>query len=144
MTSIPAWFMWAALSACFAALTAVFAKTGVRDVNPDLAMAVRTIVVAILIVPFVIAAGKWSNPFDLPGRAKTFLLLSALATGASWLCYFRAIQVGELTKVAMVDKTSIVLVLLLSMIFLGERPSIRDWAGIALIAAGLAMFLVRR
>ena len=143
-TSVPAWFVWAALSACFAALTAVFAKAGVRDIDADLAMAIRTLIVALLAVPFVLATGKWANPFELPMRARTFLVLSALATGASWLCYFRAIQVGDLAKVAVVDKTSVALVLLLAMLFLGERPSGRDWAGIVLILSGVGQLVLKR
>jgi transporter family protein len=135
-TSVPAWFVWAALSACFAALTAVFAKAGVRDIDADLAMAIRTLIVALLAVPFVLATGKWANPFELPMGARTFLVLSALATGASWLCYFRAIQVGDLTSVA--------LVLLLAMLFLGERPSGRDWAGIVLILSGVGLLVLKR
>jgi len=142
--NLPAWFVWAALSACFAALTAIFAKAGVRDIDSDLAMAVRTIVVALLVVPFVLVAGKWSNPFVLPMRAKAFLLLSALATGASWLCYFRAIQIGDLSKVALVDKASVVLVLLFAVAFLGERPSGRDWIGILLVLSGLGLLVMRR
>lgn len=141
--AVPAWFAWAALSACFAALTAVFAKAGVRDIDADLAMALRTIIVAALVVPFVLATGKWSDPFALPARARLFLVLSALATGASWLCYFRAIQAGELAKVALVDKTSVVL-LLFALVFLGERPSGRDWLGMLLVLSGLAVMLVRR
>lgn len=131
--ALPAWLVWAGLSACFAALTAVFAKAGVRDVDSDLAMALRTIIVALLVVPFA-----------LPARAKAFLVLSALATGASWLCYFRAIQVGELAKVAVVDKTSVVLVLLFAVVFLGEKPSGRDWLGMLLVLSGLAMLAFRR
>ncbi|KAF1686938.1 transporter [Pseudoxanthomonas broegbernensis] len=142
--ALPAWLAWAALSACFAALTAVFAKAGVRDVDSDLAMALRTIMVALLVVPFVVATGKWADPFALPTRAQAFLVLSALATGASWLCYFRAIQVGELTKVALVDKTSVLLVLLFAVVFLGEKPSGRDWLGILLVLSGLAMLTFRR
>lgn len=141
---LPAWLAWAGLSACFAALTAVFAKAGVRDVNSDLAMALRTIIVALLVVPFVVITGKWADPFALPARAKAFLVLSALATGASWLCYFRAIQVGELAKVAVVDKTSVVLVLLFAVVFLGEKPSGRDWLGMLLVLSGLAMLAFRR
>ena len=140
-TSVPAWFVWAALSACFAALTAVFAKAGVRDIDADLAMAIRTLIVALLAVPFVLATGKWANPFELPMGARTFLVL---ATGASWLCYFRAIQVGDLAKVAVVDKTSVALVLLLAMLFLGERPSGRDWAGIVLILSGVGLLVLKR
>jgi len=141
---LPAWFVWAALSACFAALTAIFAKAGVRDIDSDLAMAIRTIIVAMLVIPFVVFTSKWSNPFLLPGRAKAFLILSALATGASWLCYFRAIQVGELSRVALVDKASVVLVVLFAVLFLGERPSGRDWAGVVLILSGVGLLALRR
>lgn len=144
MSSSAGWVFWAALSACFAALTAIFAKVGVREVDPDLAMAVRTIVVVALLVPFVVLAGKWSNPFALPGRTQLFLVLSAVATGASWLCYFRALQIGEVTKVALVDKMSVVLVAIFAVTFLGERPSGREWTGIGLMIAGLAVLVLRR
>ena len=135
-TSVPAWFVWAALSACFAALTAVFAKAGVRDIDADLAMAIRTIIVALLAVPFVLATGKWANPFELPMRARTFLVLSALATGASWLCYFRALKLGDAASVAPVDKLSVVLVAIFAVVFLGERLSPQGTAGVVLIAVG--------
>ncbi len=138
------WLIWALLSALFAALTAILAKLGVKDVDADLAMAVRTLVVAVLIVPFVWITGKWSNPLRLPGHALAFLFLSALATGASWLCYFRALQVGEAFRVAPVDKFSVVLVAVIAFLVLGERPSPREWLGIALIGAGLAVMVLKR
>lgn len=144
MLSPASWITWAALSACFAALTAVFAKVGVQDVDPDLGMAIRTVIVALLVVPFVIFAGKWSNPLVMPGRTLAFLALSALATGASWLCYFRALQLGDASLVAPVDKFSVVLVAMFAFIFLGERPSGREWAGIGLMAAGLILIVFRR
>jgi len=142
--SSPNWVLWALLSAAFAALTAIFAKVGVRDVDSDLAMAVRTLIVAALIVPFVLVSGKWSNPFVLAPRTQLFLLLSALATGASWLCYFRALQLGEVSKVALLDKLSVVLVLVFAVVFLGERPSGRDWTGIGLMVAGLMVLVLKR
>lgn len=138
------WISWAVLSACFAALTAVFAKVGVQDVDPDLGMAIRTIIVAMLVVPFVVFAGKWSNPLELPGRTMAFLALSALATGASWLCYFRALQLGDASLVAPVDKFSVVLVAMFAFVFLGERPTGREWSGIGLVAAGLVLIVLRR
>lgn len=144
MLTPASWVTWALLSAGFAALTAVFAKVGVQDVDSDLAMAVRTLIVAALIVPFVIAAGKWSNPLLLPGRTLVFLALSAIATGASWLCYFRALQLGDASLVAPVDKLSVVLVAIFAVMFLGERPSLREWAGIGLVAAGLILIVTRR
>ncbi|PPT91979.1 EamA family transporter [Xanthomonas theicola] len=138
------WILWAGLSALFAALTALFAKVGVKGVDSDLAMAVRTIIVVAVLLPLVIATGKWSNPLALPGRTQVFLVLSALATGASWLCYFRALQVGELGKVAVVDKLSVVLVLVLAFVFLHERPSLREWGGIGLVVAGIALLVAKR
>ena len=143
--SVPAsWVLWALLSAAFAALTAIFAKVGVEEVDSDLAMAIRTVVVAVLVVPFVLVAGKWSNPLALPGKTLMFLVLSALATGASWLCYFKALQLGDVSKVALVDKFSIVLVLVLAFLFLGERPSGRDWAAIGLIVTGMGLLVFKR
>lgn len=144
MSSSANWVHWALLSACFAALTAVLTKVGVRDVDSDLATAVRTLMVAALLVPFVLVAGKWSNPLSLPGRTLTFLTLSALATGASWLCYFKALQLGDVSRVAFVDKFSVVLVVVLAVVFLGERPSGRDWAGIGLMVAGLLLLALKR
>lgn len=144
MHGIPQWLLWAGLSALFAALTALFAKAGVKNVDPDLAMAVRTLIVAAVILPLVLATGKWSNPLLLPGRTQLFLLLSALATGASWLFYFRALQVGELAKVAVVDKSSVVLVIVFAFLLLGERPSAREWSGIALVLAGVLVLATRR
>jgi len=142
--SFPSWVVWALLSASFAALTAVFAKAGVRHVDADLAMALRTLIVALLIVPFVLVTGKWSNPLDLAPRTQLFLTLSAVATGASWLCYFRALQLGDVTKVALLDKFSVVLVVVFAVAFLGERPSLREWAGIGLMVAGLAVLVLKR
>lgn len=131
------WFFWAALSACFAALTAIFAKVGIRGVDSDLATLVRTCIVVALLAGFVFTTGKWSNPLSLPGKTLAFLFLSAVATGASWLCYFRALQMGDASKVAPVDKFSLVLVAVFAVVFLGERPSLQDWLGIGLVASGV-------
>lgn len=144
MQSPPQWLVWAGLSALFAALTAVFARVGVKGVDPDLAMAVRTLVVAAVILPLVVLTGKWSNPLLLPGRTQLFLLLSALATGASWLFYFRALHSGELAKVAVVDKSSVVLVILLAVVLLGERPSLREWGGIGCVLAGIVLLATKK
>ncbi|WP_281780462.1 EamA family transporter [Lysobacter auxotrophicus] len=144
MPTWSSWVPWALLSACFAALTAVLAKLGVRDVDSNLATAIRTIIVVLLLVPAVVATGRWSNPFSLPPRTLAFLALSAAATGASWLCYFRALQLGDVTKVALVDKTSVVLVILFAFVFLGERPSVRDWIAIALVLLGIGMLVLKR
>lgn len=144
MSISASWIPWALLSASFAALTAILAKVGVKDVDSDLAMAIRTVIVAVLIVPFVLITGKWTNPLVLPGRTLMFLALSALATGASWLCYFKALQLGEVSKVALVDKFSVVLVIILAVLFLGERPSGRDWVAIGLIVAGITLLALKR
>ncbi len=138
------WLIWALLSAVFAALTAVLAKLGVKDVDADLAMALRTVVVTALILPLVWITGKWTNPLQLPTRTLGYIVLSAVATGASWLCYFRALQVGEAFRVAPVDKLSVVLVAVFAFVFLGERPAPKDWLGIALIAAGVLLLVVRK
>ena len=137
MTTSGSWFYWAALSACFAALTAIFAKVGIRGVDSDFATLIRTIVIVFVLAAFVWYAGKWTDPRALSPKTLAFLALSALATGASWVCYFRALQIGQASKVAPVDKFSVVLVALFAFTFLGERPSPREWLGIGLVAAGV-------
>jgi len=144
MTTSSSWFTWALLSACFAALTAIFAKIGIEGVDSDLATLVRTVVIVAVLVPFVWLAGKWSNPLALSPRTLGFLALSGLATGASWICYFRALQVGDASKVAPVDKLSLVLVAVFAFAFLGERPSGREWLGIAMVASGVLLLAFRR
>lgn len=138
------WFFWAALSACFAALTAIFAKIGLHGVDSDFATLIRTVIIVFLLAAFVSYTGRWSDPRNLPPRTLLFLGLSALATGASWLCYFRALQMGEASKVAPVDKFSLVLVALFAFIFLGERPSTREWLGIGLVAGGVLLLAFKR
>lgn len=144
MTSSSSWLYWAVASAAFAALTAIFAKIGIQGVDSDLATLVRTVVILVVLSAFVVSTGKWSNPLALPSRTWLFLVLSGLATGASWVCYFRALQMGEASKVAPVDKLSLVLVALFAFAFLGERPSLREWAGIAMVAGGVLVLAIRR
>jgi len=144
MASSTSWFYWALLSAVFAALTAIFAKIGIQGVDSDLATLVRTAIVMIVLSTFVLLAGKWSNPFTLSSRTWIFLTLSGLATGASWVCYFRALQIGDASKVAPVDKLSLVLVAVFAFTFLGERPSLREWTGIAMVAAGVLVLAFKR
>lgn len=139
-----AWFHWAVLSAFFAALTAIFAKVGLAGVDSDLATLIRTAVIIVVLSVFVLAAGKWTNPLALSGKTWTFLVLSGLATGASWVCYFRALKLGEASKVAPVDKLSLVLVAVFAFVFLGERPSAREWLGIALVGAGALILGLKR
>lgn len=138
------WLPWALGSAVFAAMTAIFAKIGLEGVDSDLATLVRTSVIIVVLAAFVVATGKWSNPFALSGRTWSFLVLSGLATGASWVCYFRALKIGEASKVAPVDKLSLVLVAVFAFAFLGERPSGREWAGIAMVAAGVLVLSLKR
>jgi transporter family protein len=130
------WQMWALLSALFAALTAIFAKVGVAGIAPDVATFVRTVVVLVLLALVLIATRQYPQLSTLPPRAWLFLALSGLATGASWWCYFRALNVGDAARVAPLDKLSVVLVALFGVSFLGERLSVVNWLGIALIAAG--------
>ena len=144
MASSDSWFYWAFLSAVFAALTAIFAKIGIQGVDSDLATLIRTAIIIVVLSIFVWFAGKWSNPFALPSKTWLFLGLSGLATGASWVCYFRALQIGEASKVAPVDKLSMVLVAFFAFAFLGERPSMREWTGIAMVAGGVLVLAIKR
>ena len=128
----------------FAALTAIFAKIGIQGVDSDLATLVRTAIIIVLLSAFVWFTGKWSNPFTLSAKTWLFLGLSGLATGASWVCYFRALQVGEASKVAPVDKFSLVLVAVFAFAFLGERPTTREWAGIIMVAVGMLLLALKR
>lgn len=144
VTSPSSWFYWAILSAVFAAMTAIFAKIGIQGVDSDLATLVRTGIIIIVLGAFVWYTGKWTNPLTLPGKTWLFLTLSGLATGASWVCYFRALQIGEASKVAPVDKLSLVLVAVFAFAFLGERPSLREWSGIAMVAGGVLVLAIKR
>jgi transporter family protein len=138
------WQMWALLSAVFAALTAIFAKIGVEDINPDLATFIRTVIVLISFALILFATNQFKSPGNISAKTWTFLLLSGLGTGASWLCYFRALKLGPATLVAPIDKLSVVLVALFGVVFLGERPSTSNWLGIALIAAGAVLIVLKR
>ena len=138
------WQFWALLSAVFAALTAIFAKVGVENISPDLATFIRTIVVLISFAFLLFATGQFVAPNTVSAKTWTFLVLSGLATGASWLCYFRALKLGPATLVAPIDKLSVVLVALFAVVFLGERPSATGWLGIALISTGAVLLVVRR
>ena len=144
MPTMNDWFFWAILSAVFAALTAIFAKIGLQGVDSDFATLIRTFVIIFVLAMFVYFAGKWSNPFALSQKTWIFLTLSGLATGASWVCYFRALKMGEASKVAPVDKLSLVLVAIFAFWFLDERPSIREWVGIMMVAAGVVVLAFKR
>jgi transporter family protein len=138
------WLAWALLSAVFAAATAILAKIGLEGIDSDYATLVRTAVILVVLAALVYGTGKWRSPAAVPGRALLFLTLSGLATGASWVCYFRALKVGDASRVAPIDKLSVVLVALFAVAILGERPSPRDWAGIACVAVGVLLLSLRR
>ena len=144
MLTATTWFYWALLSAVFAALTAIFAKIGIQGVDSDLATLVRTAIIIVVLAAFVWGTGKWSNPLALSSKTWLFLGLSGLATSASWVCYFRALQVGDASKVAPVDKLSLVLVAVFAFAFLGERPAMREWLGIAMVAGGVLVLAIKR
>ena len=127
------------LSAAFAALTAIFAKVGVENVNSDFATFIRTIVILGVLAAIVAATGQWQAPGSISGRTYLFLALSGLATGASWLCYFRALKLGDAARVAPIDKLSVVLVAIFGVLFLGERLAAPNWLGIGLIGAGAVL-----
>ena len=138
------WVSWAILSAVFAALTAIFAKIGIQGVDSDLATLIRTAIIMVVLSVFVAYAGKWSNPLALSSKTWMFLGLSGLATGASWVCYFRALKIGDASQVAPVDKLSLVLVAVFAFAFLGERPSFREWSGIAMVTGGVLLLTLKR
>ena len=140
----PSWLVWALLSAAFAALTAIFAKVGVEDINSDLATLIRTVVVLTSLSLILFVTGQFNQTGPISTKSWVFLLLSGLGTGASWICYFRALKLGPATLVAPIDKLSVVLVALFGVVFLGERPSLNGWIGIALIAAGAVLIAIRR
>jgi transporter family protein len=141
--ALTSWQFWAVLSAAFAALTAIFAKVGVESVNADFATFVRTIVILLVLAAILSATGEWQSPSTISGRTYLFLALSGLATGASWICYFRALQLGDAARVAPIDKLSVVLVAVFGAIFLSEKLSPVNWLGVALIAGGAILVAVK-
>ena len=130
------WQVWALGSAVFAALTAIFAKIGISEVNSDFATFVRTVVILLAIAMMLTLAGNWQAPGTVPVKSWIFLVLSGLATGASWLCYFRALQIGKAAQVAPVDKLSVVLVAVFAVLFLGEQLSTAHWIAVVMIGGG--------
>ena len=141
--TLSSWQFWAVLSAAFAALTAIFAKVGVESVNADFATFVRTIVILLVLAAILSATGEWQSPSSISGRTYLFLALSGLATGASWICYFRALKIGDAARVAPIDKLSVVLVAVFGAMFLSEKLSLTNWLGVALIAGGAILIAVR-
>lgn len=143
MSTWSSWQVWAVLSAIFAALTAIFAKVGVENINSDLATFIRTIVVIVTLGFLLAVTGQFQAPGTISGRSYLFLFLSGLGTGASWLCYFRALKLGEAAKVAPVDKLSVVLVAIFGVMFLGEKLTAPNWLGVALVAVGAVLIAYR-
>lgn len=140
---LSAWQFWALLSAAFAALTAIFAKVGIESINSDFATFIRTIVILAIIAAILTMSGEWQPFGSVSGKTYLFLVLSGFATGASWLCYFRALKIGQAAQVAPIDKLSVVLVAMFGAVFLGERLGGLSWLEIALIAGGAVLVAVQ-
>ena len=136
------WKLYAFLSAFFAALTAVFAKAGVRDVDSDLATAIRTTIILLLTWGIVFFGCHFSEVKDVSRNTWVFLIFSGLSTGLSWLFYFKAIQLGDVSRVAPIDKLSVVITILLAFLFLHEQPSLKVVIGAVLIASGSIFMIV--
>ncbi len=137
------WLSWALLSAFFAGVTAILAKVGISGVNSNLATAARTTVVLVFTWAIAFATAHPSDLREFSKRTWTFLILSGLATALSWLCYFRALQIGEASRVAPVDKLSVVFAVALAIFFLGEQLSWQHWLGVAFIVAGTVLLAFR-
>ena len=138
------WQAWALLSAAFAALTAIFGKVGVETINSDFATLIRTAVILAVVAGIVAATGAWQPLASVSNKSWVFLTLSALATGASWLCYYRALKLGPAAQVAPIDKLSIVLVAIFATLFLGEKLTGKNWLGVVLIAVGALLVATKR
>jgi len=137
------WQFWAVLSAIFAALTAIFAKVGVENINPDFATFVRTIVILIVLSTILFFTNQFQTLKNVSFKSLTFLILSGIATGGSWICYFRALKIGEASRVAPIDKLSVVLVAIFGVIFLSEKLSSLHWFGILLIGTGAIILAIK-
>ena len=136
------WFIFAILSAIFAALTSILAKIGIEGVNSNLATAVRTIVVVLMAWLMVFVTGSQNGFMDISKKSWIFLILSGLATGTSWLCYYKALQIGEASKVVPIDKLSIVITVALAFLFLGEQITLKTLIGCSLIVAGTFVMIL--
>ncbi|MEZ7723050.1 EamA family transporter [Fusobacterium sp. 27098_8_59] len=136
------WFIFAILSAIFAALTSILAKIGIEGVNSNLATAVRTIVVVLMAWLMVFITGSQNGLMDISKKSWIFLILSGLATGASWLCYYKALQIGEASKVVPIDKLSIVITVALAFLFLGEQITLKTLIGCSLITIGTFVMIL--
>jgi len=137
------WQFWAFLSAVFAAFTAIFAKVGIEDINSDFATFIRTIVILCVLGGILLVTHQYQSLSTISAKSLVFLVLSGLATGASWLCYFRALKLGNASQVAPVDKLSVVMVAIFGVIFLSEKLSAMNWSGIALITIGALLVAMK-
>ncbi len=133
------WLFWALLSAVFAALTAILTKLGVANINSDLATFIRTGVILVLVGAIAFMGKQFENVGEISPKTTLFLVLSGVATGLSWLCYFRAMSLGQVSQVAPIDKLSVVLVAVFSVVLLGEKLSLMNWTGVALITVGVVL-----
>lgn len=136
------WFIFALLSAVFAALTSILAKVGIEGVNSNLATAIRTVVVVVMAWGMVFLTNTQSGIADISKRSWLFLILSGLATGASWLCYYRALQIGEASKVVPIDKLSVIITLVLAFVFLHEQFTVKSLIGCILIGLGTLVMVL--
>jgi len=143
-TLLDSWQAWAILSAVFAAMTAILAKVGVQDVNSNYATFIRTVVIILFLATILAVTGKFKPLSSVTRRSQIFLVLSGLATGASWLCYFRALKLGPVSQVAPIDKLSLLLVAILGVFLLGEKLSGRNWLGVLLMAVGALLVAIKR
>ena len=141
--AVSSWQFWALLSAVFAALTAIFAKSGVDGLNADFATFIRTVVILVALGGFLVATGEWQPLRTISSKSLMFLVLSGLATGASWVCYFRALKIGNASQVAPIDKMSVVLVTIFGAVFLSEKLSVGNWVGVCLIAVGALLVAMK-
>ena len=137
------WLLWATLSAVFAAMTAILAKIGVADIDSDLATAIRTVIIMVMLAAIVFWKGAHQQIAAVSAKTYVFLAFSGIATGASWLCYFKALQIGDASRVAPIDKLSVVLVAIFGLIFLGEHLDTRGWLGVSLIGAGAIVLAIK-
>ena len=143
MRLFQSWQAWALMSAVFAGLTAIFAKVGVQNVNSDFATLIRTVVILCVLCAILLATDQWQSLTSISNRTYFFLVLSGLATGGSWICYFRALKLGDAARVAPIDKMSVVLVAIFGVAFLGEKLSPPNWIGVVFVAAGAVLIAYR-
>ena len=140
---LTSWQFWALLSAVFAALTAIFAKVGIDNINSDFATFIRTIIILCVLGGIVLVTKQYQSLSTISPKSLLFLVLSGLATGTSWLCYFRALKLGNVSQVASVDKLSVVLVAIFGVIFLSEKLSFTNWFGVVLITIGALLVAIK-